>query len=469
MSSTPSSKDRGSRAASDSTSRAAAVSASVSTASAAPASRSRRLQPWHWAAIHAGVLAAALACAAYVSSEPEVPARHGRADVTVWKGSAEDVQRIEYVSKRRKIVLESHTDATGRWFEGTVTKYPAVTRATQSATAENAPSEPSAALTHESPVADASEPGADAAQPEADGSALAADAPGDDALVSPAQNPRESLPSDDSDHSDDSASDDSASNDSASGADDPGRHEEPKVITTVDVVSVGTAESIALALGSLKAVRHIGKAEPLATFGLENLDTSITVVVKGVAHKILLGSTAPGGRDRYIRYEANQEIYAVDNGFIQELEAGETGLNERAWHGFATGSMTRLTVAAGGKTRGVVREGAEGARVWASPASPQTEDKAFVAWLALLERMVPHQYARELPADSTSHLVLRVEYHKDKKNTGFLELYRFPPAEPDIREAKNRWFVRTERTRRYARVMPSLAEPVEEALPTLFP
>jgi hypothetical protein len=69
--------------------------------------------------VHIGLLLAASASAIYVWTRDPKAAAAPRADVSVWSGRPEDVQRVAFESPSRKISLDSRKDAQGQWFLGT--------------------------------------------------------------------------------------------------------------------------------------------------------------------------------------------------------------------------------------------------------------------------------------------------------------------------------------------------------------
>lgn len=64
--------------------------------------------------------AAALAVHAWTRDKTSTQQATATADVVVWSGRSADVRRIQYETKNRKLTIEAHRDAAGRWFDGTV-------------------------------------------------------------------------------------------------------------------------------------------------------------------------------------------------------------------------------------------------------------------------------------------------------------------------------------------------------------
>jgi hypothetical protein len=91
-----------------------------SVAPADPGARPRARAPWGWG-VHLVVLlaAAAFALTMWTREDDRVVAL---GDVTVWDGTPEQVSKIVYVEKRKRVELEAHEDDLGRWFSGVADK-----------------------------------------------------------------------------------------------------------------------------------------------------------------------------------------------------------------------------------------------------------------------------------------------------------------------------------------------------------
>ncbi len=75
--------------------------------------------------VHLMLLLGGVAAAAYVWTRDEkatVAAVVG--DVVVWPGRSQDVRRVSFEGKGKKVLLESKSDASGRWFQGTAVTSP---------------------------------------------------------------------------------------------------------------------------------------------------------------------------------------------------------------------------------------------------------------------------------------------------------------------------------------------------------
>ncbi|EYF05291.1 DUF4340 domain-containing protein [Chondromyces apiculatus] len=68
--------------------------------------------------VHLALLVVAAAFAVGVWTRDKKAAAQSQADVTVWQGRADDVERIAYEGKKKKVVLEAKKDKVGRYFIG---------------------------------------------------------------------------------------------------------------------------------------------------------------------------------------------------------------------------------------------------------------------------------------------------------------------------------------------------------------
>jgi hypothetical protein len=70
--------------------------------------------------VHVGLLVLACVATTYVWTRDKKAAAAAIADVTVWSGRPDEVQRIAFESSSNKVLLEAREDTHGRWFFGTV-------------------------------------------------------------------------------------------------------------------------------------------------------------------------------------------------------------------------------------------------------------------------------------------------------------------------------------------------------------
>jgi hypothetical protein len=231
----------------------------------------------------------------------------------------------------------------------------------------------------------------------------------------------------------------------------------PATRSTVGFVSVGPGDKLAEALGPLKALRALGKIgdDRTAEFGLAEPEATVTVRIGGVEHKLLVGATTPGGGDRYVRDPGSTEVYVVKGDTLRNLESAESLLIERDLHEWKDTEVVRARIDAGGKARELVRGGPESKRFWADAQSPDTNDETLGNWMSKLDRLRPTEFLLEGPEGRET--LLKVEY-TGKKQLGWIEVVKVKGGD------KPAFYVRTEHTRLYGKVVPTVAEQLEQDL-----
>lgn len=240
----------------------------------------------------------------------------------------------------------------------------------------------------------------------------------------------------------------------APAADAGGESAKPEAST---FVSVGAAQKIAEAFAPFKALRALGKIgdDQAGDFGLKEPEGTLTIVVGGAEHKLLVGATTPGGGDRYVRDAATNDAYAIKGDAVRDLDSAELRLPEKDLHEWKDADVGWVKIEAGDKSRNVVRGGPEGKRFWADASSPETNDETLGNWMSKLERLRPTDYAKDANGKTS---VVRVEYAApNKRPIGFVEILKAPGT-----NGKNDYFVVTERTRLPAKVTTSTGEQVEQ-------
>jgi hypothetical protein len=319
--------------------------------------------------VHLALLAIATCVAGALWTRDKEPKALVSADVSVWSGRADDVERIGYETKTRKVALEAKKDAAGRYFVGTIER-------------------------------DAPSGGPDAGAP-------------------------------------------------------PGA---PR--STQALLSVGAAGKLAELVAPLKAFRAVGRVEGdrAAEFGLAEPEGTLTVVVRGAEKKLLVGGPTPGGADRYAREPSTGEVYVIKGDIVRDLDAADARLVERDLHEWKDAEVTAAKLVAGGKSRELVRGGAEGKRFWADAAAADKNDETLGNYMTKLDRVRPNEYPAAAPTGTQD--VVRVEYRGAGGPLGWVELVKASPAGG----GKAEYFLRSERTRSFARVTASLAEQVEQDL-----
>ncbi len=230
-------------------------------------------------------------------------------------------------------------------------------------------------------------------------------------------------------------------------------------------VGVEAAGELVEKLAPFSALRALGKvpAPRLADFGLDKPEGTLKVRAAGKEHVLSIGASTPGATERYAKYGASGEVFAIPGDVLQSLEFADSRLMQRDLHGFEMDQVTRITLTKGDKKRELVRL-ADKKQGWADASSPTKPDETVINWMTKLARVRVTEYvenpsAKPRPEDA----VVRVEYFADRKSLGFFELYKGSgqPGEPKYLGRSNltRWFVE---------VVASAAEQVDQDSGALF-
>ena len=111
-----------------------------------------------------------------------------------------------------------------------------------------------------------------------------------------------------------------------------------------------------------------------------------------------------------------------------------------------------------------MHKGPDTKRVWADPKDPDKADETVGNWLGKLNRLRPTEYLTTLPGGA--QLVVRVDFTVPSMKGAFVELEKVFPSTP---EGKPDYYIRTERTRQWAKVAPSLGEQVDQDVGSILP
>jgi len=232
----------------------------------------------------------------------------------------------------------------------------------------------------------------------------------------------------------------------------------------VTFLSMKAGDELVKKLSTLKALRSLGKADAgkLADYGLDKPEGTLKVKLAGKEQVLTVGAQTPGGSERYAKYAALGEIFAIDGDLIQTLSFADSRLTERELHGFTNDEVKRIKVSKANKTREVVRV-AEKKDAWADAATPSKPDETVVNWMTKVERLRTLEFV-EKPSQvpTPEQAVVRLEYFAGSKSLGTLEIYKVTG------EKGPEYLGRTEHTRWYVKLVASSAEQVEQDLGALL-
>jgi hypothetical protein len=238
---------------------------------------------------------------------------------------------------------------------------------------------------------------------------------------------------------------------------------EPPKHTTTRFIGVKDADEIAGKLAPLTALRQLGPvaAGRAEEFGLDKPEGTLKVKIGGVEQALVIGGATPGGQERYAKLERTGNVYAVSGDLVQSMLGAESRLLERDLHAFPDGDVTRLAIRRAGKTRDVVAmKDKKGA--WADAGQPGKLDETVGNWLSKVGRLHVVEYvespATPLPPESA---IVRLEYFAGNKALGFLDLYKVPA------EKGNDYYVRSENSRWFVKVLATTGDQVEQDLASI--
>ena len=252
----------------------------------------------------------------------------------------------------------------------------------------------------------------------------------------------------------------------------PPEAKEPKK-ETIRFVSVKAGETLIKSLTPLKALRAVGKVDASRNeeFGLDKPEGTLKVTIDGKEHVLTIGGTTPGGSERYAKYQANGEVFAISGDIAQSLMFGDSRLPERDLHGFKNDEVARVKVSKAAKARELVRlkEKNEG---WADLATPTKQDETAGNWMSKLNKLRGSEFVEKpQTAFKPEDAIVRVEYSDGSKQIGFVELYKQPAeVKPDAPASapKNDYLARTEWGRWYVKVPAATAEQIENDLASVL-
>jgi hypothetical protein len=230
--------------------------------------------------------------------------------------------------------------------------------------------------------------------------------------------------------------------------------------------SVGPATKVVEAFAPFKAVRSLGKVpeSKVSEFGFDKKDTSLTFTISGKERKLIIGGIAPGAGDTYVLDPSSNEAYVLKTDPLRDLEGGETRLLERDQHVFKETDITSAKVIAGPKMRAVVRGGPDNKRFWADSADKEKADETLGNWMQKIDHLRVNEYAAKPPDNRTE--IVRIEYEGASGKLGYIELSRSPSTESS--QLKGDYWITTEHTHLYGKLLPASGEGVEQDLGSIL-
>jgi hypothetical protein len=215
------------------------------------------------------------------------------------------------------------------------------------------------------------------------------------------------------------------------------------------------AEKLLGRVSPLTAVRALGavSAAQRQQMGLESpaktlqLDSRSGTVRFGV-------STPPGASGTYLLGEDGR-VWIIADALVQDLVSASSRLVDRRLHAFRQDEPDALAIQADGRARRYVLRRVQGMTRLAAEESPDAADTQATAFAERVWRLSPTEVLGrgEAPREGPPQLALRVDYLRNRKALGFIELAR----------AGNEPFARTEHTASWVRLPAPSATVLAEA------
>ncbi|HZJ53092.1 MAG TPA: hypothetical protein VFD38_03050 [Myxococcaceae bacterium] len=165
-------------------------------------------------------------------------------------------------------------------------------------------------------------------------------------------------------------------------------------------------------------------------------------------------STPPGAAGAYL-LGPDGHLWLVQESLVQDLSAAASRLVDRRLHAFRADEPDALQLQLDGRTRAFVFRKVQGATRVAPAENPDDPSPDATAWAERVWRLAPLEVLGrgETPREGPPVPSLRVEYSRDRRPLGFLELGR----------AGSEWYARTEHTAGWVRLPPQSATVREQA------
>jgi hypothetical protein len=199
-----------------------------------------------------------------------------------------------------------------------------------------------------------------------------------------------------------------------------------------------TAEQLLERLSPPMATRNLGTPTPerRAALGLEGSSKRIRLDTNQGTLDFVV-STPPGASGAYL-LASDGHLWLVPESLVQDLSAATSRLVDRRLHAFRSDEPDALQLQLDGHSRSFVVRKVQGATRVAPAENPDAQSPEATAFADRAWRLTPLEILGrgETPRDGTPAVVLRIDYTRERRPLGFLEVAR----------AGNEWYARTEHT-----------------------
>jgi hypothetical protein len=259
---------------------------------------------------------------------------------------------------------------------------------------------------------------------------------------------------------------------------------------SVAFVANAELEAALRALAPLKALRELGKTSEAQrkAFGLDTPDTELNLGCGGRTHVLLVGGSTYGEGDRYARKPGSDRVFLFKGSIINDLNGAQNSFMQRELHGFELDKVDAVKVQARGASKRLLQRSRGGeSAMWVDSSKPEQRNKLYGNWLSQLSHIGANAYlppgkepGTDLTPDKASDKpstdavsggaspsgsagqmgelepVVSVEYEAEGKPLGKVDLVRVQF------DGKTHYYAKSEKTRGWVTVMPSLAEQVAQ-------
>lgn len=231
------------------------------------------------------------------------------------------------------------------------------------------------------------------------------------------------------------------------------------------------ADKVIAGVAPLRALRALGKPGDAQTkdFGLAEAKDTLRMMSGGRTRELALGAKVYGGSDRYALDRSTGEVFVLGGDVVRDLESAESRLMEREVHAFKADEVGSVQITRGQQKRELKRGGGADAKsaFWADAAKADTKDETATNWMTKVDRLKVQEYVEDETKlgsgdeSATPEFVAKIVYvKKNGGELGHLEISRLAGS----KEGKFDYYVRSEHTRRLAKVSQYLGEQVEQDL-----
>jgi|KBSMisStandDraft_5_1062788.scaffolds.fasta_scaffold06868_4 hypothetical protein len=164
--------------------------------------------------------------------------------------------------------------------------------------------------------------------------------------------------------------------------------------------------------------------------------------------------TPPGAAGAYL-LAPDGHLWLVQESLVQDLSAASSRLVDRRLHAFRSDEPDALQLQLDGRTRAFVVRKAQGSTRVAPAENPDAPSAEATAWADRIWRLSPLEVLGrgETPREGVPAVSLRVEYSRNRRPLGFVEVGR----------AGSEWYARSEHTAGWVRLPPGAGTLREQA------